>query len=233
MDDEFNIEDNLTIFNANFECDDEEKIKYLYKTKKTIENNDIISKKIVKEKYNHPLFLNYNYCLFCLERRKTKYNHKNLNDIHNITTIKTIAELLEKENIKLQIPKNKIEKLSKRRFIHSCEHIQKNIIEIKKYKESDTELYIEKNNKIGDNSHSINMLKKFRTTIDTNKNLKSFNSNKNIKKSSKLLSPSLIKNILKMKSKARTILKKQILLKKIHLHFRENLFLKKVLDYIK
>ena len=231
MDDEFNIEDNLDIFNANFECDDEEKIKYLYKTKETIENNDIISKKILNEKYNHPLFLNYNYCLFCLERRKTKYNHKNLNDMHNITTIKTIAELLEKENIKLQIPKNKIEKLSKRRFIHSCENIQKNIIEFKKYEESDTELYIEKDNKNGDNSNAINILKK-RATINI-KNLKSINSNKNKKKSSKLLSPRFDKKNLKMKSKVRMMLKKQILLNIIHLHFIENLFLKKVLDFIK
>ena len=227
MDDEFNIEDNLTIFNANFECDDEEKIKYLYKTKKTIENNDIISKKIVKEKYNHPLFLNYNYCLFCLERRKTKYNHKNLNDIHNITTIKTIAELLEKENIKLQIPKNKIEKLSKRRFIHSCEHIQKNIIEIKKYKESDTELYIEKNNKIGDNSHSINMLKKIRTTIDTNKNLKSFNSNKNIKKSSKLLSPKFDKKHFENEEQSEDDPKKTNTFKKNSSTFQRKSFSKK------
>ena len=51
-------EDNLDIFNANFECDDKDQITELYKMNKTIEDNDIIAKKIVKKKYNHPLFLN-------------------------------------------------------------------------------------------------------------------------------------------------------------------------------
>ena len=52
-------EDNLDIFNANFECDDKDQITELYKMNKTIEDNDIIAKKIVKKKYNHPLFYSF------------------------------------------------------------------------------------------------------------------------------------------------------------------------------
>ena len=144
MNEELDNEDNLDIFNANFECDDKDQITELYQMSKTIEKNDIIAKKIVKKKYNHPLFLNYNYCMFCLERRKTKYNHQNLYDMHEKMDIKKIGSFLEKINIRLQLPKNKIEKLTRRRFIHSCETIPKNIIENKPDNGSDTELFIEK-----------------------------------------------------------------------------------------
>ena len=111
MIDNFDDEDNIDIFNANFECDDEKQIIDLYNVESSIENNDNLSKKIKIEKYNHPLFLNYNYCLFCLERRKTKYTHNNLNNLHNKENIKTIGEFLEKKKIDLKIPQNKIEKL--------------------------------------------------------------------------------------------------------------------------
>ena len=49
MNEELDNEDNLDIFNANFECDDKDQITDLYKMSKTIENNDIIEKKIVKK----------------------------------------------------------------------------------------------------------------------------------------------------------------------------------------
>ena len=133
MIDDFNDEDNIDIFNANFECDDEKQIIDLYNFEKTIVNNDNLSKKIQIEKYNHPLFLNYNYCLFCLERRKTKYSQSNLDNLHNKANIKTIDEFLEKRKISLKIPQNKIEKLAKRRFIHSCESLKKKIIEVNEY----------------------------------------------------------------------------------------------------
>jgi hypothetical protein len=143
MDDEINKEDNIDIFYENFDFDgSEEQILNFYNINKKIENNDIIAKKIVKNIYNHPLFLNYNYCLFCLERRKTKFNQKNLIDKHKKSNIKNISSYLKKENIRLKYPENKMEKLAKRRFIHSCEHKEKEIIN-NKYSESDTELYIE------------------------------------------------------------------------------------------
>jgi hypothetical protein len=53
--------------------------------------------------------------------------------------LKDIGEFVENKNIKLQIPKNKIDIISKRRFIHSYDHIQNNIIiDTKNYSESDT-----------------------------------------------------------------------------------------------
>ena len=155
MEEELNNEDNIDIFNANFEYEGNEKqILYLYDTNKKIENNDIIAKKIIKNIYNHPLLLNYNYCLFCLERRKTMFNNKNLIDKHKKANIKSIANFLMRENIKLKNPENKNEKLAKRRFIHSCEHLKKEIINNNKNSgESDTELYI-------DEKESIILIKK-------------------------------------------------------------------------
>jgi hypothetical protein len=192
MNEELDNEDNLDIFNANFECDDKDQITDLYKMSKTIEDNDIIAKKIVKKKYNHPLFLNYNYCLFCLERRKTKYNHQNLYDIHEKIDIKKIGSFLKKNHIRLQLPKNKIEKLSKRRFIHSCEAIPKNIIENKPDNESDTELYIEKEkeNDFNGSNNLLSFYNKFFNTPDSklNKNSNSKYSKNMHKKSSKFLS---------------------------------------------
>ena len=193
MNEELDNEDNLDIFNANFECDDKDQITELYQMSKTIEKNDIIAKKIVKKKYNHPLFLNYNYCMFCLERRKTKYNHQNLYDMHEKMDIKKIGSFLEKINIRLQLPKNKIEKLTRRRFIHSCETIPKNIIENKPDNGSDTELFIEKGkeNYFNGSNNLISFYNKFFNTPEGNKLNKNYNSklSKNIsKKSSKFLS---------------------------------------------
>ena len=188
MNEEFDEEDNIDFFNSNFVCDDEKQIIDLYKVEKTVENNDRISKKIQIEKYNHPLFLNYNYCLFCLERRKTKYNQNNLDSMHNKVNMKIIGEFLERNQISLKKPKNKEEKLSKRRFIHSYEMNQKKSIENYQCYDSDTELYIEKNNK--DNPYAKSISKKFRMTLA--KRSKSIQSNKkDLKKSSKQLSPNL------------------------------------------
>ena len=194
MIDDFNDEDNIDIFNANFECDDEKQIIDLYNFEKTIVNNDNLSKKIQIEKYNHPLFLNYNYCLFCLERRKTKYSHNNLNNLHNKANIKTIDEFLEKRKINLKIPQNKLEKLAKRRFVHSCESLKKKNIEVNEYFESDTDLYIEKEEE--DTQFSKLISKKLRMTKTFSKNLNRTNtkrakSKKDLKKSSKQLSPNI------------------------------------------
>ena len=149
MEEEKNMEDNINIYCANFEYEgNDKKILEIYKMKEKVENNDIISKKIIKRKYIHPLILNYNYCLFCLERRKTKYNQQNLIDKHKNSNIKNIASFLERENIKLKLPLNKNEKLAKRRFIQSCEHKEKEIINNNKHSESDTELYIDEKENI-------------------------------------------------------------------------------------
>ena len=170
-------EDDIDIFNANFVCKDEESILKAYKTDKKIENNDIISKKVIKEKYSHPLFLNYNYCLFCLERRNTKYDQQNLIDIHNIVSVSTICDYLKKEKIKLKKPKNKNEKLAKRRFIHSSEHIKQKMNQ-NKFSDSDTELYIEKENKIHLNKKNSRNIKKKKTEdIKSNRNDTSSNLN--------------------------------------------------------
>ena len=194
MIDDFDDEDNIDIFNANFQCDDEKQIIDLYNFENTIENNDKLSKKIKIEKYNHPLFLNYNYCLFCLERRKTKYSHNNLNNLHNKSNIKTIGEFLENRKIILKIPKNKIEKLAKRRFIHSYEAIKKKNIEVNEYFDSDTELYIEKED--DDNLFSKSFSKKIRMTRTFAKNpskaiLKKAKNSKDLKKSSRQLSANI------------------------------------------
>jgi len=102
MNEEMEKDDNIDIFNANFEYEgNDEEILDLYNLNENIENNDMISKKIIKRIYNHPLFLNYNYCLFCLERRKTKYNHRNLFDKHKLFQPKKISNFLEEKNIKL------------------------------------------------------------------------------------------------------------------------------------
>ena len=128
MEEEKNMEDNINIYCANFEYEgNDKKILEIYKMKEKVENNDIISKKIIKRKYNHPLILNYNYCLFCLERRYTKFNHKNLYDNHNIRDKDDIELFFKNKNIKLKQTDNKNEKLAKRRFIHSYDN-EKNII---------------------------------------------------------------------------------------------------------
>ena len=171
MNEELDNEDNLDIFNANFECDDKDQITELYQMSKTIEKNDIIAKKIVKK----------------------KYNHQNLYDMHEKIDIKKIGSFLEKNNIRLQLPKNKIEKITRRRFIHSCETIPKNIIEKKPDNGSDTELFIEKEkeNYFNGSNNLISFYNKFFNTPESNKLNKNSNSKfpKNIsKKSSKFLS---------------------------------------------
>ena len=146
MDEEIENEDNINIYNTNFYYEgNDEQILGLYNKKEVVENNDTISKKIIKRIFYHPLFLNYNYCLFCLERRKTKYNHRNLYEKHKILNIKKISNFLEKESIKLKFPENKIDKLTKRRFIHSSEHKEQDKIDNNQNSISDTEIFIEEN----------------------------------------------------------------------------------------
>ena len=168
MEEEKNMEDNINIYCANFEYEgNDKKILEIYKMKEKVENNDIISKKIIKRKYNHPLILNYNYCLFCLERRYTKFNHKNLYDNHNIRDKDDIELFFKNKNIKLKQTDNKNEKLAKRRFIHSYDN-EKNIISINKHSESDTELFIQENEK-------ANLTKEKSTSLPIHKSSASIN----------------------------------------------------------
>ena len=89
MDEELDNEEYIDIYSENFKYNNnDEQIKELYEKNQIVESNDVIYKKIIKKKYNHPLFLNYNYCFFCLERRKTKYNQKNLEDQHKNSELK-------------------------------------------------------------------------------------------------------------------------------------------------
>ena len=193
MDEEIDKDDNIDIFNANFEYEgNDEEILDLYNLSEIVENNDMISKKIIKRIYNHPLFLNYNYCLFCLLWRKTKYNHRNLYDKHKLSRAKKISNFLEKKNIKLKNPDNKIDKLAKRRFIHSCEHKEKEIVDNNQYSGSDTELYIDEKENIAlikqiskisghkkSNSRGFSKTLTIDTTLNSNnQNIKRFNSNK-------------------------------------------------------
>ena len=137
---------NINIFNKNFYCGNKKSILELYKTKNDIFlfNNKVI---FHSEKYLHPLFLNYNYCLFCYNKRKTKYFSHNLTKIHNDDT--NLFNYLENNNIKLKKVKNKKEKIV-RRFIHSfdVETINyvnnNNKMKNNSFSGSDTELYIDK-----------------------------------------------------------------------------------------
>lgn len=130
---------NINIFNLNFFCKNEKSIIDIY-TKKTdviVFNNKHAFK---AEKYNHPLFLNYNYCLFCQNKKKTKYYIKNLINIHNSNI--SLFSFMKNNNIKLKKPDNQKGKII-RRFIKSFE---KNNNTFDLNSNSDTELYIEHNN---------------------------------------------------------------------------------------
>ena len=143
---EFNYE-MINIFNKNFICNDVKKIIKLYKKDITFfKFSDTINLKV--KKYHHPLLRNYNYCFFCNEKRKTKYNTNSLEIAHIKIEEKTIGEYLSKNNIKLREVKNKKEKIGKRKFIKSYDNFIKNDkyyynqIPLKPNDESDTELYV-------------------------------------------------------------------------------------------
>ena len=138
----------INIFNNNFICNNVGKILKLYK--KDISILEYFEKiNLKEEKYMHPLFKNYNYCIFCREKAKTKYYSQNLINTHSDLEEKTIGIYLLKNKIKLRDIRNKKEKIAKRRFINSSEKIdlsQKNNKTLIPDSESDTELYIENNN---------------------------------------------------------------------------------------
>ena len=157
-------------FNKNFACNDIKSIKELYKTKEDIFlfNNKVL---FHSKKYLHPLFLNYNYCLFCFDKRKTKYYSQNLFKSHNNEV--DLIDFMKIKKFKLKVAKNKKEKII-RRFIHSFEYKKndKNKID---YYGSDTELYIEENNEMNMKNKENNKgkIKNTKEII----NLKSINKN--------------------------------------------------------
>ena len=59
----------INILKKNFCCDNESSIIDIFSKKNDIKlfNNQVIFK---TEKYLHPLFLNYNYCFFCYNKKK-------------------------------------------------------------------------------------------------------------------------------------------------------------------
>ena len=148
-------DEDINTFNQNFQTYEIDEISNLYKMREINDNNNDQNKlfpKIKEKKYNHPLIMNYNYCLFCLEKRKTKYYKKNLEDLHYKIDINHLSSFFDIYQIKLKEFKNKKEKLAKRRIIHSFSP-KKQEISLNNYKkinnnnhshESDTELYVEK-----------------------------------------------------------------------------------------
>ena len=146
----------MNFFNNNFKCNDFRNILKLYK--KHISLVEYFKNiKLKEERYQHPLFKNYNYCLICNQKQKTKYNSIDLVNSHIELKEKTIGHYLLNNNIKLREIINKKEKLAKRRFINSYDNINKNneniendldlIIE-NESNTSDTELYISNNKNI-------------------------------------------------------------------------------------
>ena len=130
---------NIIIFNKNFYCNDIKTIKEIYLTKDDVFlfNNRVI---FHSEQFLHPLFLNYNYCLFCHKKRKTKYFDQNLIKYHKDDT--NIIKFIKNKKIQLKQAKSKKEKII-RRFIHSFE-FDKNKKKINNESlYSDTELYVD------------------------------------------------------------------------------------------
>ena len=95
----------INAFNNNFKCNDVKKILKLYK-KDISSVQDLGNYHFKEEKYRHPLFKNYNYCLFCGQKRKTKYYSKNIFDSHIKLEDDNIGLYLQKNKIKLRVLKN-------------------------------------------------------------------------------------------------------------------------------
>ena len=185
----------INIFNKNFICDDVKEIIEIYKKKKA--NTPIFpeNKNIKLNKYQHPLFLNYNHCLFCLEKKETKYSLYNLESSHlYLTDYISLSTFLKSKNIKLR-PAIKIkDKITKRRFINSFSP-KKNILHDNyKNNDSDTEIYVEK-----DNSKNQNCLRKY--SVKKIKSGKSVKHNSNPKKKNRRKSMIEINSLSSRKKK--------------------------------
>ena len=190
---EYNCE-MINIFNKNFVTTDFKNIIRLYKKEIIMVQYSEENNFKQEYKYQHPLFINYNYCFFCEKKETTKYT-KNLNRIHSPLKTKTIGEFLFKNKIKLRPIYNKKLKLAKRRFIKSCDNNSNKINKNIKYSSSDTELCI---NNDKEDINNINYKNK-------NKNIYNININKKRNKNSinnfvdKIYSPFYDKNKIKNK----------------------------------
>ena len=144
----------INTFNQNFICSNIKKIVELYDKNISLSRyfEDV---NILEEKYKHPLFQNYNYCLFCGEKARTKYFFNNLYNMHINLEDKTMGQFLINNKIKLREIKNKKQKIAKRRFIKSYDNYEKNDkyyynqLPVAPSNESDTELYIYDNIQFG------------------------------------------------------------------------------------
>ena len=144
----------INTFNQNFICSNIKKIVELYDKNISLSRyfEDV---NILEEKYKHPLFQNYNYCLFCGEKARTKYFFNNLYNMHINLEEKTMGQFLINNKIKLREIKNKKQKIAKRRFIKSYDNYEKNDkyyynqLPVALRNESDTELYVYDNIQFG------------------------------------------------------------------------------------
>ena len=148
-------------FNNIFSCNNVGKILSIYS-------------KDNKNKINHPLLLNGNYCLFCHEVLNKnlfylKYNHKEIN----------LKNFLNENKIKLRRVFHK-EKIYKRRFIHSTEHNNNknnnNFSKNENKSQSDTEEYFINNKQINlfikeddSNSNTSPLNSRYKFTSNNNK----------------------------------------------------------------
>ena len=101
----------INIFNQHFKCNKVQNILNLYNKKSNI--------------WQHPLILNYDYCLFCLEKSKNKYSIHSLKENHIKMNNKELMNFFYKNSILFRQCKSKIDKLKYRKFIKSSEKKRK------------------------------------------------------------------------------------------------------------
>ena len=186
----------INLFNKNFKSNDVKKILKIYKKDiSLIEYFKDINLK--EEKFQHPLFINYNYCLLCGEKRKTKYYSQNIISSHMELEDKNLGEYLLNNNIKIRQIKNKREKIAKRRFIHSYENSDsKNSLDNISNCDTDTELYIYNKRQIKNcKSKNTNMKNDIKTNFDEIQRLKKSLIDKDYKESTNKNNLKQFKNI--------------------------------------
>ena len=162
---ESNDFDNINTFNKNFTCNDANAILSLYKKQNTVNSISFnnVSLKYNESKFMHPILLNYNYCLFCYGKKKSKYYPMNLIETHMKKSLKDFLKENKTSNFQLRKITNKTEKLAKRRIIRSHEYrtylkVPKKL-KIPHENDSDTDLYIRKKmirKKINNNNSNSN-----------------------------------------------------------------------------
>ena len=124
----------INIFNQHFKCNKVQNILNLYNKKSNI--------------WQHPLILNYDYCLFCLEKSKNKYSIHSLKENHIKMNNKELMNFFYKNSILFRQCKSKIDKLKYRKFIKSSEKKRKKKFKNENETLSDTELFVPNKEKI-------------------------------------------------------------------------------------